>query len=489
MEVTFQLAKNNEETVSINKVFLHSSYDPIKEAQRFSDSLLIPYTPEYIFITEPGLSYCVPFLRKRFPNSKLCVIRLVKEFEKYNSLFDFSMNYFENKDNFEQILSNTFSEDKLLKSYFINWKNSERIFSEELVLINSKISSCLNQAKTLLITRQYFERKWLLNSINNLVNFNDTVYLKGEINKPVLIISSGPSLNDCLPIIKKFRSSFFVICLSSAISVCKYNNVTPDLYMSTDGGYWAGQHLKKLNCEIPLALPFEGFCSKSLLNKQKILPLKYNDELLSDFIEENNLISSNSKRNGTVAGTALTFALENCNMPIYITGIDMANQKGFQHSQPNEIELNNCINDNNIATKELRAVRSEFSNGSLDIYKNWFQNYNFPNNRVFRIIDQNKKKNTLGKICDINPGEFETICSKIPVSDEKFSFVETKITVSKSQIMKYIDSINNTEQWTNQLFPLDKVSLSHNPNNQELIYKMKERNEILYKKIRAILHE
>ena len=48
--------------------------------------------------------------------------------------------------------------------------------------------------------------------------------------------------------------------------------------MSTDGGYWASEHLKTLyKHNIPLALPAEGYCKKNLLSKITILPLDYGD--------------------------------------------------------------------------------------------------------------------------------------------------------------------------------------------------------------------
>jgi hypothetical protein len=75
LDITFQKAKNGEETALAGNFFLHSNYAPIKEAERFVENLNIPYTPSIIIITEAALSYVTLFLKKKFPTARLGVIR------------------------------------------------------------------------------------------------------------------------------------------------------------------------------------------------------------------------------------------------------------------------------------------------------------------------------------------------------------------------------------------------------------------------------
>ena len=72
----------------------------------------------------------------------------------------------------------------------------------------------MERAKTLLITRQYFEKKWLLNSCNFLKYHNKLLTLNSPINKDAVIISSGPSLIPFLKTLKENQDKFFIICLS-----------------------------------------------------------------------------------------------------------------------------------------------------------------------------------------------------------------------------------------------------------------------------------
>ena len=57
----------------VNQVKLHSAYNPQKEAERFCEN--ITGNPKIILITEPGESYLVTPLRKKFPNTKIIAIR------------------------------------------------------------------------------------------------------------------------------------------------------------------------------------------------------------------------------------------------------------------------------------------------------------------------------------------------------------------------------------------------------------------------------
>ena len=62
--IQFSLAKTGEKTCSINRIRLHSAYDPVKEAQRFVAGLDFGFIPTLIVVTEPALSYCAAFLRQ-----------------------------------------------------------------------------------------------------------------------------------------------------------------------------------------------------------------------------------------------------------------------------------------------------------------------------------------------------------------------------------------------------------------------------------------
>lgn len=484
MNITIQKAKNGEDTAVADGHFLHSNYAPVKEAQRFVENLTLPYNPSSIIITEPALAYTADFLRQKFPGIKIGAIRYSKAFENYNSHFDFILNYFEHLD-FESYLESHFTEDQLLTISFISWPASSQIFINEDKETWKAIKAAMLRSKTLLITRQYFEKKWFLNSCHFLKNLNNIIILENKIEKDTLIISSGPSLIPFIELIKNNQKSFFIICLSSAITVCLKNNIIPDLVMTSDGGYWAGQHLKELyKKDIPLAMPSEAYCPKALLSKLKILPLDYGDGISSSLITEAKLNSLKAVRNGTVSGTALLFAAAYCTKNIYLVGLDLACRKGFQHSQPNQLEYNSSLMDNRLKPKALRLTKSELTNGSLDIYRDWFINNPLKLNgrKVLRLMQKEDARNKLGWISDIDLANFEKEIS-FKSECEKDIFKNSNVLPEIKEAADFLENTSNSEQWKKQLFPLDYVQLVHSPSNIEIKNKIeKEWNKL---KLRA----
>lgn len=484
MKISFENAKNGELTCKFNNQFLQSSYNPTNEAKKFVQNIQFTFFPKIIIILEPCIPYFIDFLKKTFLNVKIGAIRFKPDFINFNTDFDFVINFFEHENNFKHFLFDFLGEENLFSTLFLPWEPSIKIFSEISKKVLLSIKNSMNKAKDILVTRQFFEKKWLINSSNFIKCIKNPIKLTQKINLPILIIASGMSLQKSLSIIQKSQNVFFIICLSSAISVCIKNQIIPDLFFSTDGGFYAGEHFKQMkNFKIPLAITTESFCKKNILQKNPILPLTYIDGISSKlFTNKKDFLFA--QRNGTVSGTALEFAIENSteNSQIFFCGLDLSCGKGFQHTQPNELEQNNCIFDNRINTKQTRLLKSEFSNHSLKIYENWFMQFNTKNRKVFRIIEN--PNNNLQKIKDINYIEFEKISKKLPPQTKNNFFTKNDdFNNNFLQFSKSIHSIFNTEEWNKQIFPLDFLLLEHNPQNKEIKQRIQKQNDELLRKI------
>lgn len=491
MTAVIQKAKNGEDTALLNDIFIHSNYNPSREAERFVENQQLPYIPQNIIISEPGLSYIVPFFKKRFPNTKIGVIRYIPDFNSYNDGFDFLINYYEfySQDSFENYLFNLLGEEKLLLTFFCKWDVTSKLLPDIDYSVWTSIKNVLEKSKTLLITRQYFEKKWLLNSVIFFNNIKNIVTLDKNIEYPVIIISSGPSLKPYIQFIKQNQNKFFIICLSSAISVCYSNNIIPDLCLSTDGGYWAGQHLKKLlKNKAVLALSSESYCPKKLLKKCKILPLDYKDGISTKIFNKCKIKSITAKRNGTVSGTALELAISLTSSDIFFFGLDLANQKGFQHTQPNELELNSCISFNRISSSEKKSVVSEYSKSSLEIYLKWFQSFKTSGHNIYRVINETDRKNSLGTIKDIDENFLSAYFSKLNFVKNVNIFNVKKNTTEPVSLKNILNEILSEETTKKQLYPLDYIHYFHE-NNNEILKKIDDKHKELQKKIWKLIDE
>ncbi len=514
LNIEFISSKNGSQTVKINGIFLHSAYNPQRESESFVNNLCFPIKPDFIFITEPGISYTLPLIKQKYPFCKIITLRYNKAFESFNSDTYFSIPVYsaQNENELSNILLSNFTEIQIMSSVFISWQPSEKNFQEQSSITWKAIQNTVTKARTLLITRGFFEKRWLINTCNflkygtNFVKINDSYNNDKSLDcstrtkKPVVIAGSGPSLKNAVEVLQKFRANYFLIGVSSAINALHHYNLTPDLYLSSDGGWYAGKHLSSLskNKDIPLALPAEAFCQKNLLTAKDtpILPLIYSDGLSRKLTSFSGINFFEAERNGTVTGTAFKFAqsiLKDKTIPVFFCGLDLACQKGFQHTSPNNIEKEKYFFQNRLNPLSKMTVPGEFGSESLKIYEDWFKNTKTVN-KTYRIIT--KAKNSLGNIKDITPDEFENLIKNMNYSAAEITdlFILQNNCISKNESSKKIfDFINNnsmSDEWIENLFPIDYVALKHAKTSEEacaIKNKIDEKNNKFLQKLFRIL--
>lgn len=485
MNINFSNAKDGSQTFSIDNIFFHSTYSPLKEAERFVQNFTLPYNPKVLIIIEPGFSYVYKYFKEKYPKAKIGIIRLIDQTLSDSDTWDFILNINSSKNISNQLMTN-FSEEELLSSSIVSWKPAENLFHEKINQIYSEYKEILNQSKTVLTTRQFFEKKWFINSCNFFKYTKKIATFNNKINVPVVICASGPSLKSNIELIRKHQNNIFIIALSSAFSVLISKNICPDLILTTDGGFWAGEHLKKarINKEIPIACPAESYIPKKILNQNPIICLNYNDikksfsTLLTEFLCKNYYYC---ERNGTVSGTALRFSQSLTTKNIYFCGLDLSGQNGFQHTQPNELEKNNCIYDNRIKNSLLRNMSSRFNSSSLKIYENWFVNCSNVSN-IFRVINENEKNNSLGNIKDISTFDFENDLLNTKETKSKNYFKITENSFDSQKIYSFVIEKLQNEEIKHQLFPADYLSIENSQDKENTNF-CKERLSVKINKL------
>ena len=148
VEIQFADSKSGTRTCIANGIRLHSAYDPVKEAERFVGTLAFDFNPSMVIVTEPALSYCSQFLRKRFPKALLVAIRFTKHFDQYNYLWDKTFHYSQ----IHQILS-IYGEDMVLSAGFISWQPSQQVFPDAHNQCWEMIKNLVQTSRDILGTR------------------------------------------------------------------------------------------------------------------------------------------------------------------------------------------------------------------------------------------------------------------------------------------------------------------------------------------------
>ena len=492
-EIEFLKAKNGELTCSLSGRYFHSAYNPQKEAQTFCNSAVSPFTPSCIIIIEPALSYCEKFLREKFPGAELIAVRLTHGFENYNGAWD-KVFYFCDERDFSQTLYGALGEEKLLSSLLLIWTGSRAIFPAETEKALEEIKKSILLSRDVISTRRHFSEKWFLNSVT-FCRYVKNVKTVSKIKKDILITASGPSLKSSIEKIKEFRDDFYLIALSSSVSVLVKNRIIPDMVLSTDGGFWAKKHLEfskedfSMLKDTVFAFTDEACCPKKILKNNRIFPLCYENSAGEKLFEKLNIPHSPALRNGTVSGTAAFLALALTEKNIYFCGLDLSPAGGFQHTQPNRLELRAENRDFRLNPKEKRQTLSRFNSaGALEIYRNWFKNQQpYFYGRIFRLSDHFNFSASLEPMAD-KKWEDVSFCK----TNGNSTFTEDfSVKTDTRKLLHCVEDVLKDEKIVRELFPLESLLIKREtdlPKRQELEKSLETQLEHLKQKCMGILN-
>lgn len=434
---------------------LHSAYDPQKEARRFVESLAAPFKPRNIFVIEPCLSYAAPFLRARFPKSKIFALRVRPDFSGSDRLWDGAIDALSESVPLERALFNAFGEEEICSSLFFAWPASERAFPSGCEKAWRAVKGAVAKSRDVLFTREHFASRWILNAFSLCANMEKTALIEPG-SSAVVVAASGPSLESAIPVLKKKRENFFLVALSSAFDALSRARLECDACLSTDGGFYAGVHLARFTAgkaKAPLALAAESLCPKSAIRRSTVIPLAYPDGMASELLCEC-APTMRAERNGTVSGTALEAALSITSAGVYFCGLDLSATVARQHCRPNALDSRDESRDCRIRAIETRMAERRFSSTSLSLYRDWF--CALPRekaSRVFRLRGEGQTDGRLGEIRDIDADGFE---SAMEAKGAPPKIAPSKIIAKKRRMeiaREFLDERLPTEKRLREIFP------------------------------------
>lgn len=379
MDERLSPSKTGVNTAYAGSIALHSSYDPVKEAERYIESLEIKKEVKYFILLEPALAYIIPVLRKKYPAAHTLALRCSSFFAgKEHPDYEWQQN---NGEALQSFLERCIDDEDISRIKIIEWRPSMDAYLEKYTSLLEEIRIFIQRASANIITAKAFGSRWEKNCVKNADSLKKFLVCK-QGTCPVLLCGAGPGLETALPMIKQFQQKepLFIIAVSSSFLALKERGIIPDLIMGSDGGNWAKFHFFEclryteknqffcatLNAALPsqcsghpLLLLSDGSASQSaLLEKRKIPYLCF-------------------PQRGTVTASALDLAFQLTMGKVFVSGIDLSEDDLLTHARPYAFDMMIGLKSNRLHPyySDMFIRKTDTHSEALHIYADWFQQY------------------------------------------------------------------------------------------------------------------
>lgn len=355
-------SKDGSVNLKIDNMSLYSNYYPKRDGEKFLErNLHLIKDKDTVVIYGLALGYHIkPILKNANKNSKIYifdldyeVLQIGKKFKLYDEiLLDKRVEIFiEFNEEFNSTFSNLLNKVEDIIIYKPSLKTMPQKFNSLQTILNNYLNGKkgINKfADIMLMNKNINEKKGYL-MIDELIDNNNF----DVRNKPIVCVSSGPSLDKSINELKKIRDKVIVLSVGSALRSLVINNILPDLVTITDCQEVVKKQLDGLN-DLNVPLCFLNTASHWAVES-------YNGPKYIFFNEENmfsNIIVNTGK---TVAVSNIDIAIKLKAKVIALLGQDLAylDQKTHSDSYIETYGKSNYISLNSKVYKEALNVRKE----------------------------------------------------------------------------------------------------------------------------------
>ncbi len=306
-------ARNKMETLLINQngkaIYLHSKYDPLKEAEEFVSKIGDLKEYKHILFVGTGLGYHIKLILEQYPKLKFSIFEpnqsVLDAFLKKQNLKKYK------KDRLIEIfsdISQIVDKPEFLKYYSGNTIDIilpviRQMHQQEIDIFYKELSDVIKSKKDYMHVNALLQKRWMINPIINFSKLVKTPNLLLDLDKeafkdkPVVIVSAGPSLAEDLKYIQQIKDEgrAYVFAVGSAINALIAHNIMPDGFFSVDpnhGNIWVAKNVIENKLDIPLifgsTIGFEvlneypGKLISFMINKDNFSKylLDYDDEIV-----------------------------------------------------------------------------------------------------------------------------------------------------------------------------------------------------------------
>ncbi|MFT9819927.1 motility associated factor glycosyltransferase family protein [Lysinibacillus sp. NPDC056185] len=304
--ILIEVAKNGNETLIIkeerNHYYVHSKYNPLKEAESFIQKYSELNKYEHILFIGTGLGYHIKLILDANPTIKFSV------FEPNAAVLSVFLERFELKKYKKRIVEIFTSIDEIYnKQVFFKYYSeyaidislpiTKQLYNDQIREFHKELGQVMENKKEYMRVNSQLQQRWSINSIINFPKLLQTPNLLIDLdkeklkNKPVIIVAAGPSLAQDLKYIQQIKEEgrAYIFAVGSAINALIAKDIYPDAFFSVDPNYenqFVAEKLKEKNLDIPLV--FGSTIGFEVLNGYpgKMISFMLNQDKFSEYLLE-----------------------------------------------------------------------------------------------------------------------------------------------------------------------------------------------------------
>lgn len=231
--------------------YIHSKYDPEKEAERLISQLENIGNTKHILFVGSGLGYHIQRFTEQYPTMKFSIYEPNEEvlvsYLSNRKLNDLPLNnlgsIFTGSDESKlhhEIAELLKSSNSQLRIYIL--PVYESLYGDQIKVIMQKALKSLKDKRSSLITNLSFQKRWTVNSIKNFPTVLRTPNILHDIDrsafegKPAIIVAAGPSLNEEFVNLRYIKENglAYIFSVGSAINSLIEHGIYPDATCTYD---------------------------------------------------------------------------------------------------------------------------------------------------------------------------------------------------------------------------------------------------------------
>lgn len=402
---TIKIRQYNLELNKLEEFFLHSKYDPGKNSEEFIKNKVNLEADEYIFYGF-GLGYHIEKMLEYLKvEQKLYIIELNLDILKIAlELNDLSIILSDPRVHLVTIYSPDISD--VVKRITTN--------CEKLVIYTPSVK---------LIPKEYNNIRFLLEDINMKVNTSEDMikllhtnlehnkklgcpsiekFINRFNNKPIIIVSAGPSLDKNKHMLKEVKGKAIVFAVGRALKSLLNIGISPDMFCIIDPQFELTYKQIEGYENIYIPLLFLDTANSDTISKYKGPKYIFTNQQESKTPEECIVDTG-----GSVATAILDMSIKFGGNPIIFIGQDLAYTDNKDHAEDAIYSNNKCTGN---ITRKVKGQNDMVLDTTLFLlsFKNWIENKikKYPNIRFINATEggaiiEGCEHMSMADVCDI----------------------------------------------------------------------------------------